>query len=187
MDALTTLRTRVSVPKLTVPAPSGDSLDAILESAMRAPDHGKLRPWRLHLIEGVGREKLGGLMADALRRRDPEAPPPLLEREAAKPLRAPLIVVVAAKVDAEHPKIPVIEQILAAGCAAQNIQLAAHALGFGCMWRTGAAARDPGLKAAFGLDEDDELVGFLYLGSVQEIPSMRPIETRDFVAKWPPK
>ena len=184
MDALTALSTRVSVSKLVDPAPAGPALDTILAAAVRAPDHGKLKPWRLFVIEGDARAKLGTLMAASLRKRDPEAPAALIERETGKPLRAPLIVAVAAKVEADHPKIPALEQILAAGCAAQNIQLAAHALGFGAMWRTGPAARDPDVKAAFDLSHDDELIGFVYLGTPDNPPPPREIDPDKFVSAW---
>ncbi len=182
---MTALTTRVSPISLEAPAPSGEALDQIVAAAMRAPDHGKLRPWRLFVIEGDGRDRLGQLMVEALKRREPDATEPMIEREAAKPLRAPMIIAVAAKVEARHPKIPAIEQILAAGCAAQNIQLAAHALGFGCNWKTGEVTNDPELKSAFGLGEDDRLVGFLYLGTPGSVPPLRPVPTESYVSRWP--
>ena len=85
-------------------------------------------------------------------------------KERSKPLRAPLIVVVGARVR-EHKKVPAVEQIVAAGAAAQNILVAAHALGFGGFWRTGNAAYDDGIKTALGLHAGDAIVGFLYLGT----------------------
>lgn len=186
MDAMTALKSRVTPLRLIEPAPSGEALQALLEAATRAPDHGKLRPWRLFVIEGEGRTRLGELMVEALKRNDPEAPEPLLIREAEKPMRAPMIIVLAAKVEAEHPKIPAVEQIMSAACAAQNIQLAAHAQGFGCMWKTGAPARDAGIKAAFGLAPTDELVGFLYIGTPEGgLPQPRQVKMEDHVARWP--
>jgi nitroreductase len=103
-------------------------------------------------------------MADQLRRKQPAATSEALQRERQKPLRAPLIIVVAAVCNATA-KIPPIEQILAAGAAAQNIMLAAPALGFGAMWKTGDAAYDDTVKVALGLVAEDSIVGFLYLGT----------------------
>lgn len=185
MDALTALTTRVSPLSLEAPAPSGDALDQIVAAALRAPDHGKLRPWRLFVIEGEARDRLGALMVDSLKRREPDAPAPLLEREAAKPMRAPMIIAVAAKVEAQHPKIPALEQIVSAACVAQNIQLAAHALGFGCNWKTGPVTRDPAVKAEFGLGPDDELVGFLYLGTPAGTPPVKTVSPEGYVSRWP--
>ena len=185
MDAMTALRSRVTPLRLVEPAPAGEALQAILETATRAPDHGKMRPWRLFVIEGEGRQRLGALMVESLKRADPEAPEPLLAREAEKPLRAPMIIVVAARVEPEHPKIPALEQIMSTACAAQNIQLAAHAQGFGCMWKTGAVARDPEVKAAFGLAPTDELVGFLYVGTPEGLPQPRQVNLENHVGRWP--
>ncbi len=164
MDALQALLTRRSPAQLQDPAPDGPALQTILAAAMRAPDHGKLRPWRFLVLRGDARARFGALMAESLKRRDPAATPPLLEKERVKPLRAPLIVVVAAEIVEGH-KIPAVEQLLAAGAAAQNLQLAAHALGFGAVWRTGAPAYDPFVKQALGFKVSDAIVGFMYLGT----------------------
>ncbi|HLJ64805.1 MAG TPA: nitroreductase [Stellaceae bacterium] len=152
MDALHAILTRTSPPKLEAPAPDDATLARIIGAGMRAPDHGRLKPWRFIIIRGDARARLGEVLAKTQPR----------DRE--KPLRAPLILVVAAHLEAS-PKIPAVEQILAAGAAAQNIQLAAHALGFGTFWRTGWPAYDALVKAALGLAPDDAIIGFLYMGT----------------------
>jgi len=165
MQAIDALLKRRSAKTLVEPAPDDGALELLLECASRAPDHGRLRPWRFIVIRGAARERLGDLMADQLRRKQPSASPEALQRERQKPLRAPLIIAVAAVRDAAA-RIPPIEQILAAGAAAQNIMLAAPALGFGAMWKTGDAAYDDTVKVALGLEAADAIVGFLYLGTV---------------------
>jgi nitroreductase len=174
MDALEALRTRASAAALGDPAPSEEQLAAILSAAARAPDHGLMRPWRFIIVRGDARHRLGEVLAEALRSREPVTPPELLERERRKPLRAPLLVIVAAK-PRERRGVPEIEQLLAAGAAAQNIMLTAHALGLGAYWRTGEAAYDQQVKAALGLDSTDAIIGFLYLGTAAaEQPPRRP-------------
>lgn len=164
MQAIDALLKRRSAKTLAEPAPDDGALELLLECASRAPDHGRLRPWRFIVIRGAARERLGDLMADQLRRKQPGASSEALQRERQKPLRAPLIIVVAAVCNATA-RIPPIEQILAAGAAAQNIMLAAPALGFGAMWKTGDAAYDDTVKVALGLVAEDSIVGFLYLGT----------------------
>jgi nitroreductase len=95
-----------------------------------------------------------------------------------------VIVVVAARVRKGH-KIPEIEQIASASAAAQTIMLAAPALGYGAVWKTGAPAYDPAVKTALGLGEDDDIIGFLYIGTRTggSAPFPRP-EARDFVTNW---
>jgi len=185
MEALEALTSRRSPAQFTEPAPADAELEAILKAAMRAPDHGKLKPWRFILLRGDARKRFGDVMAEAMKRREPEAPANMIEREREKPLRAPLIVVLAAALKEGH-KIPVVEQLLAAGAAAQNVMLAAHALGFGAAWKTGAPAYDNYVKEALGLAPSDAIVGFLYLGTAAAAPAaLPPSELANFVRAWP--
>ena len=185
MEAIEALNTRRSPAQFVEPAPDDAQLEAILRAATRAPDHGKLRPWRFILLRGDARKRLGDVMAVAMKRREPEAPANLVEREREKPLRAPLIVVLAVAVKEGH-KIPVIEQLLSAGAAAQNVMLAAHALGFGAAWKTGAPAYDAYVKAELGLAPSDAIAGFLYLGTPSVKPApLPPAPLSDFVRNWP--
>ncbi|HEY6517295.1 MAG TPA: nitroreductase [Steroidobacteraceae bacterium] len=185
MQAIDALLERRSAKTLSDPAPDDGALELLLECAARAPDHGRLRPWRFIVIRGAARERLGELMADQLRRKVPDASAETLQRERQKALRAPLIIVVAAVCKAEA-KVPAIEQVLAAGAAAQNIMLAAPALGFGAMWKTGDAAYDDTVKAALGLAAADAIVGFLYLGTAPADSVPPPVRTQwqDRVSFW---
>ena len=184
MDAMELLRTRVSALKLGEPAPSDQAVQAMLESAARAPDHGRLQPWRLILIEGDARLDFGKILAEALSRRNPLANEQALVREREKALRAPLIIVVATRCD-RSAKIPIIEQIVSAGCAAHSIMLAAVAAGLGAMWRTGEPAYDNAVKSALGIEPDDLIVGFIYVGTDIGGPGTRPRRaTQEFAQHW---
>lgn len=187
MSILELLHARASVPAVLLeePAPEGADLQAILRAAVTAPDHGGLTPWRFLLIRGEARRRLGDVFAAALRKRNPDVSEAEVERQRAKPLRAPLIVVVVAAVQPDNPKVPATEQILSAGCAAQHMQLAANALGYGSIWLTGANAFDWNVNEALGLNFDDQIVSFLYLGTPRERPPApaRPDPAR-FVSEW---
>jgi nitroreductase len=186
MDAVEALRTRYSARVLKEPAPAGAALEIILESASRAPDHGRLRPWRFILIESAQRGAFGDLLADQARRTRPGSTLEALERERQKAFRAPLIVVVAAIPNPEA-KIPAIEQVLATAAAAQNVMLAAFAQGFNAMWKTGDAAYDETVKRAFGLEPKDSIVGFLYLGTdAGEPPALTRPSWRERTHVWNP-
>ena len=54
-SALDLLLSRQSIGLLAEPAPQGADLDLILDAGLRAPDHGRLRPWRFVLIRGDAR------------------------------------------------------------------------------------------------------------------------------------
>jgi nitroreductase len=164
MDSIELLRSRYSASKLGAPGPSAEAVEAMLEAAARAPDHGRLHPWRLILIEGDARRSLGKILAESLARRNPLAGEQVLAREREKALRAPLIIVVATRCD-RSGKTPIVEQIVSAGCAAHSLMLAAFAQGLGAFWRTGEAAYDEAVKGALGVGSDDLIIGFIYVGT----------------------
>lgn len=185
MDAIEALTTRVSGSPLVDPGPDELELHSMLSAAIRAPDHGRLRPWRFTVLRGAARQRLGELMGQTFKRRHPDATPAQIEKQRSKPLRAPLILVVAAKVN-EQSHIPAIEQVLSAAAAAENVMVCAFALGFGCAWKTGDAAYDPEIKSAFGLAPTDAIVGFLYIGSNASPPARPvPLDLSDHVVEWP--
>ena len=183
MDAIEALMGRVSPAQLVEPGPDEAQLRVLLAAAVRAPDHGRMQPWRFVLVEGEARKRLGEVMAQSLKRREPEAPEGKLDAERKKPLRAPLVVVVAAAVT-ENPKVPGIEQVIAAGAAAQNMLVAAHALGLGGFWRTGATAYDPEVKRALGLAKQDAIVGFIYIGNVGLAGKAVPANPAEVTRRW---
>ncbi|HUI59739.1 MAG TPA: nitroreductase, partial [Steroidobacteraceae bacterium] len=174
-----------SARALTEPAPDAAALDLIFESAARAPDHGRLRPWRFVVIGTEARARFGELLAEHLRRTRGSASDEALERERRKAFRAPVIVVVAAAVTVGG-KIPEIEQVLSAGAAAHTVLLAAAALGFSGVWKTGGAAYDDTVKRALGLQSRDSIVGFIYLGTEETAAAAAPPRPgwRDLVRHW---
>jgi nitroreductase len=163
MDLFDALNSRSTAKTYGESAPSKEHLAQVLQAAVRAPDHGRLRPWRFMLIEGNQRRKFGELLAASAQRRVPGLSDGDLQRERDKALRAPLIIVTACRL-VPGTKVPAIEQILAAGAATQNILLALHALGYAAAWKTGEAAYDPEVKKALGFAVDDHLIGFVYTG-----------------------
>jgi len=164
MDLLTAIETRASAARLAAPGPTSEDLARIIAAAQRAPDHGRMKPWRLVVLEGAGRERFAAAAAEAKRRRTVSMNDEQLAAEREKVLRAPTLVVVGCAVR-ENSKVPEIEQVIAAGAAAQNLFLAAHDLGYGVMWKTGAAAYDPDVKAVVGLKTADHIVGIMHLGT----------------------
>lgn len=171
MDTLDAIFARRSIGRLQEPAPTEAELDTLLRAAAAAPDHLSLRPLRLIVLSGDRKDDFGAVLAAAYTARceatGEEANLAKLDKERTKLGRAPLVVVVAAA-ETTGARIPFIEQQLCAGAAAQNLLLAATALGYGSMWRTGEPAYDPAVKAALGLEEWDAIVGFVYVGSVGE-------------------
>ncbi|WP_337878824.1 NAD(P)H nitroreductase [Rheinheimera sp.] len=181
MDAVTLLTTRYSSPRLTEPAPAGEDLQLIKQAALQVPDHGHLRPWRFVVFNGrQALQKLGDIFAEAALEDDPSVSDEVVERARQLPLRAPMVIACIAKC-VEHPKVPFSEQIQSAACAVMAMQQAAFALGFGGIWRSGAYTQYDFVKQALELGEDDEIVGYLYLGTCAlDMPPRQPLSPEGF-------
>jgi len=171
VDAITLLTQRQSHPRLVEPAPSGNTLTNIMQAAVRAPDHACLAPWHFFICEGEGLNKLGQLFVESATANNKAQKD--IERAALLPHRAPMVIVTAMKYT-PHEKVPRVEQIASTACATMAMQMAAQAQGFNGMWRTGSYATCGIVKQGFGLSEQDELVGFLYLGTPQTKAGIKP-------------
>lgn len=183
-ESLRFLQQRNSSPRLVEPGPNANELEQMLACALRSPDHARLRPWRFISIQGDRRIAFGELLRASLLRRDPDADAEAQTRALNAPLRAPLIIAVLASFT-EHPKVPFWEQRLSAGCAAFSLTLAAEALDYAAIWRTGAPAEDRQLVLDMGGAPNEEFVGFVYVGCrggpAKPIP---PASSADFHRVW---
>lgn len=182
MQALELLLNRASQPRLQSPAPEGDELEQMLRAGLRAPDHKQLTPWRFIVCTEDGLNKLGDIFEQAALAKGAEQS--VIERASQLPKRAPMVIVGICKYT-EKEGVPPIEQISSAACALHDIQLAAKAMGFDSIWRTGSYAQDEHVKRAFELQEDDEIIGFLYVGTSPIKPMEKPKKSMvDYVDFW---
>lgn len=169
---------------LTEPAPDDAQLRQIFKLAMHAPDHGRLCPYRFITVRGEARHALAEVFASAVQKRDPEVTQVYLKKQKDKPLRSPLIVIVVACLS-DNPKIPEIEQMLSAGAAAHAILLASKAMGFGSIWLTGDNAYDRMVCKPLGLDINEKIVGFIYLGTeTSAIPHPPKPDLDEKISDW---
>lgn len=183
-DILHFLQQRSSVSRLEAPAPNAQELEQICQAACRAPDHAQLKPWRFLVIEGQGLDALGQLMAESLAKQNRGFSERKLADIAKKPHRAPMIIAVIA-VTQDFPKVPVVEQLLTAGCVAHGILLAANALNYDGMWRTGSITSDATMREGLGVAEHEHIIGFLYVGSTQEPKKQQaPIDVQAYIGHW---
>lgn len=163
MDVFDAINTRHSIKKvLTAPIPR-ELVERLLSAAVQAPNHYHVRPWRFAVLSGTARERLGDVFAEVLSKKYPDLPADAVNKERAKPLRAPLLIAVGVEPPAD-PRVIEQENICAAAAAVENLLLAAHALGLAAIWRTGSAAYEPKVKAFLGFEPDQPLIGFVYIG-----------------------
>lgn len=182
MDALDLLLNRSSQPKLTAPAPEGETLENIKQAALRAPDHVGLKPWRFIVCSGKGLNRLGDLLQECAIAEDKGEQS--IARSIQLPQRAPMVIIALTE-QVEHDKVPMVEQVCSTACAVHSMQMAAQAQGFAGIWRTGSYAQSNYMKQALGIREEDEIVGFLYLGTSTLKPMPKPaINSDDYFTHW---
>ncbi|MBK9122434.1 MAG: nitroreductase [Chloroflexi bacterium] len=169
------LLTRRSLPtaKMTGPGPDDAELELILRAATRVPDHGKLAPWRIHVVRGEAQHTLGKEWAAIFERDHPDASDELIESEAGRPARAPLLLIVSTRIE-NVQRIPRFEQLLSGAGVCLNAIHAANALGFFTTWITDWPSYHPDVKAGLGIPESDEIIGLIYVGSALQPTDERP-------------
>jgi nitroreductase len=165
MELFDAIASRSTAKGLSEPGPTPEHLERLLQAAAHAPDHGRLKPWRFIAVNGAARESFANAVAEARRDQIPTFTAEQMELEREKIRRSPSILVVGCAVRKDMAKVPEIEQVIAVGAAVENLLLAANDLGYGVMWKTGAAAYSTRVKAAVGLAADDHIVAILHLGT----------------------
>ena len=169
---LLTPRRSVLAAQLVEPGPDADALQTMLEAAVRVPDHGRLTPWRLAVIDKAAQAELGEFFVAEFARKQPEAREDRLQLERIRPQRSPVLVVVSSRTQRDHA-IPEVEQLLSCGNVCMNLLHAATALGFGAQWVTNWPAYNATIKAALAIPAGEHLVGFIHIGTPKNSPSER--------------
>jgi nitroreductase len=169
MDIFEAIHTRHSQGKVKPDSLPRELIEKLLDAAVQAPNHYKVRPWRFVVLTSAGLKKLGDVMAASQQERHPDFPPESFDKCRTLPFRAPVVIAVGVDKPSE-PKVLEIENICAAAAATENLLLAAHAMGLGAKWRTSDWARDPLVKEFLGFEADQHVIGFLYIGYPEFVP-----------------
>jgi nitroreductase len=163
MDTMEAIRNRRTIGRSAGDV-SREAIRELIEAATWAPNHKMTQPWKFNVLTGTARERLGAVWgAAAAAKADPAAKAAVQEGEAKKPMRAPVVIVVST-CTAANP-VTAEEDLTATAAAVQNLLLAAHAKGLSAAWKTGKIMYSSEVKQFLGLDPDDRLVAFVYLGA----------------------
>lgn len=161
-------RRSASALSLAAPGPTPDELSDLLTIAARVPDHGKLAPWRFVILEGAGKAAYAARL-EALAAARPDAPK--LLAKLGKLRTPPLGVAVISRTTAGE--IPAWEQLLSAGAVCTTLTYAALAMGYGANWITDWYAYDAEALAVLGLADNEQVAGFIFMGTAAEAPQER--------------
>jgi nitroreductase len=168
MDVIRAIETRQSIGRMKQDPVPRELIERIIESAVHAPNHRITEPWRFHVFAGKGRGELARVRAEIARllaeaeEEDEELAAGRISRERKKAFRAPVVITVICKAGSDD--VETLENYAACAAAVQNMQLTAHALGLGAMWRTGPSAYHEHMRKFFGLKKGDRIVAHLYVG-----------------------
>lgn len=148
---------RRSRSKVTDVAPSDAEVLRLLAAAGRVADHGSLEPWRVIALRGEARDRLGVALAEAVGDTKPSS----------KPLRAPLLLAMVTR-NLPSVKAPAWEQDATAAGVAHVLELLLEEAGWGVLWRTGPLTRSAPVRELHGLADNEHLLGWLYVGGIDE-------------------
>ena len=188
MEVREAIETRRSVGQVKPDPVSKEIVEEILKSAIHAPNHRLTEPWRFYVFAGKGRGEFARARAELARilaeaeGEEAEHIAGRMSRERKKAFRAPVVVAVISK--GGRDEVETLENYAACAAAVQNMQLTAHALGLATMWRTGPVAYHPYMRDFFGLEADDKIVAYLYLGYPDTIERPRRREPASSKTVW---
>lgn len=161
---------RSTFPKQFVPG--GKVADAIIDqmliNANWAPTHKHTEPWRFTVFTGEGLKRFAEYQATKYKETEAaQFKEDKFQKLLNNPLLASHIISIGLK---RSNKVPEMEEIAAVSCAVQNMYLTAEVYGVGCYWTTGGVTYYEGVNDFFGLEDNDKLLGFFYVGQIA-VPS----------------
>ena len=141
-------------------------INEIITNASWAPNHGKQEPWHFSVFSGDGLQKLASWQSELYKELAGENFKEITYSKLQQnPLKASHVIALCMKKTA-NKNIPEVEDVAAVACAVQNIYLSVTAYGLGGYWTTGGVTYKEKAKEFFGLDKEDKLMGFFYIGYI---------------------
>ena len=182
--ALAFLTARRSRPAklFTLPIPDRDQVTEILTAATRVPDHGKLEPWRLVVVQGAGFQRLADLAEAIATEQGSDAERIAKGRGQFDAGKLAVVVIASPK---PSPKIPAVEQLMSAAALCMNLVNAAEAAGWGACWLTGWPAHDAQFAArAFGCTAGETVAGIVHIATPPADAPDRPRPDLGRIVTW---
>lgn len=139
-------------------------IEQMLENANWAPTHKLTEPWRFIVFKEEGLKKLAIFQSELYKKvseRNGNYDQKKFDKLASKPLECSHIIAIGMK---RHEVVPEVEEVCSVAAAVQNMWITASARGVGCYWSTGGITFYEEAKLFFGLESQDQLLGFLFIG-----------------------
>ncbi|MGH7580756.1 MAG: nitroreductase family protein, partial [Gemmatimonadales bacterium] len=166
MDAIDAIQRRTSVRRYRSDPVPRETIELLLDCAVRAPNHKLTEPWRFAVVTGDAKTRLAEIRADhRLKRHDDPASAETrvrVEKVRRETLEVPAVIVVMARV--HDDEVTREEDYAAVMMATANLMTAAQSLGLGTYLKTGGVMGDPRLGELIGLPDGYRIVAMLSLG-----------------------
>lgn len=175
-DVIEAIRERRSIKSFKDrPVAEGD-IDALLELAVRAPNHRMTGPWGFVVMGPGGRGAYGEALGNRRARKveDPDAAAAVLQKTVEGAVAVPAMIAFTQRLS-DDPEIRE-EDYASVFMGIQNVCLAAPSLGLGTHIKTGAVLGEESLRRALGVADGERVVALVQLGEPEEIPSEKPRE-----------
>jgi nitroreductase len=182
LDALEAIRARTMRPKVGAIRPDRSDIEELLELAVRAPNHHLTEPWRFYVLAGAERERLADAISQAAIDNGVEAE--AARADAIKKVERAPVIVVFTRVASSNEEAVESEDFASVAMAIENFLIGAHAKGLGAMLRTGPAAYHPAIRGRLGLADDEEVLGFVYLGYPEGTRAPTPRRAAHELTSW---
>lgn len=186
-DALAALLGRHSIgPRwMVAPGPGPEQLTQAVQAALRAPNHGRLQPWRAITVSEAQRPALAALFEQFAHDSGKSEEEVAIERERA--FNGPVLVAWIARIDASVAKVPPHEQWICVGGALSNFMNAVHIMGYGAKILSGRKCQHPALVQAF-CEDGEQLVGFICIGTpTRGLEPREKDEAGPLLSAWTPR
>jgi nitroreductase len=186
MDAIDAIQRRTSVRRYRPDPVSRETIQRLLDCAVRAPNHKLTEPWRFAVLTGAAKARLAEIRADHRLRKadDPSSGEARARAEKARreTLECPAIIVLMARTTEDE--ITREEDYAAVMMATANLMTAAQSLGLGTYLKTGGVMREPALTELVGLPEGYRVVGILSVGFPVEPEAPRRRRPAGELTSW---
>lgn len=144
-------------------------VEKALQAADWAPSHGETEPWRFTVYTGESRNALGDAFAEAYRLDAGENgfKEAAFEANRQRALGAPVWISIGMSPGLRSDgslRMTEEDEVIAVGCAVQNLHLVANAMGLGGMWLSKGVFIHPHVAQFVGLEPPARLLGFFFLG-----------------------
>jgi nitroreductase len=186
MDAIDAIQRRTSVRHYRAEPVPRETVELLLECAVRAPNHKLTEPWRFAVLTGEAKARLAEIKARHRLKRyeDPSSPEARsgMDKVRRETLEAPAVIVLMSRV--HDDELTRQEDYAAVMMATANLMIAAQSLGLGTYLKTGGVMVDPALGDLVGLPDGYRIVGVLSLGYPAEAEPPRRRRPAGDLTQW---